>query len=611
MLTNIFPFKKENMAGPPLLRKILFCVFAASVIFYMLRFYRVTTYPPESWSDEIVEARNSALISKHVRSLFYSEPFFDGARGTLQAQATSLLVPLIREHIEYYRFVPLITHLAFLAGLYLLARMLFGGFTACLAVFAGALSFWNFSNSRIFMCVFDPVISVFLIYFLLKALNGEKLFYIPAAVLYILGFNIYTSFYFVVPAVFYFFFDYYAGKKIGKREFWPAVASLAALTLLMLYATVYSTGVFDYTFDAYYRNNAGVSPDIISNLKNIYLMFVTGLPAHWLFQPYTPLLNPVELLLLILGAATAFLNIRGRENRMVLAMLFSFCLPLILLKSMHQMRILHAQTPVYILTALGLNRIFNFRRPFFYIILAAMAAASLLSITSYFMHYDPMARGDTLNKNFAYYLNTLPDVRARYLENFDLEQPEKTYLRLKSFYGDYASCPYVAVKLNGYWSDFIDDYMKTRAKDAGYRLALFGSDAERRQPFALLVARADSETGKKLISLDNILKTAKPDYERGMTNNSVEIIRKQYSNDIFTNTILKEREFLVFLFFKRPYDAITVVMSSRQEFWKTADLDSKISAAYSMLNRKKEADYYHGEYLTLKEKFMSSHTILK
>ena len=173
--------------------KIVFLFIAILAIAVFFRFHKITETPPGLYPDEAANGVNALdALSRNDWKVFYPE---NNGREGLFMNIQSLSVKYFGAHPWSLRIVSGMFGVLTVAGLFFLARLLWSPAIALLASYLMAISFWPVNFSRIgFRAVMLPFILVWAFYFLLKgfAVKNRLLVFI-AGLLYGVGFHTYIS----------------------------------------------------------------------------------------------------------------------------------------------------------------------------------------------------------------------------------------------------------------------------------------------------------------------------------------------------------------------------------------------------------------------------------
>jgi hypothetical protein len=484
-------------SGNGLKRMFVFAA-AVSAVLFAVRFVKLFSYPVEYINDEMFDIYGAVLKNFHIQG-FFAMDSLTGAGGTLMSQLCSFFVPIVREKIELYRIMPVLLNALYIYGIFLVSAGLFGAETGITAVFISSVSFWNFFNSRIVLSnTLIPVLGVFTVYFLMKSYNSKKLYIIPALFLFVAGCNTYVTHFLILPVLLYIIHEY--GKESGNRggngrtAFIFLVTGLAAAGFYLL-----TTDVLTRVFSVMNVTPGSPPLNILENISNIRLLFIPSraYPEH--FPVQLPVMNPVEFILLGLGVVILLKTFNKKESRILIVMFLAFIIPLFVSREAHQLRVVQAQTPVFIISACAVNFLRLRARKIFIVLLAvSMAALYLFSARIYFREFEKQRQIDLINRDIALYLNGTCGAGVKYLEYFDFDEKERTVCRLKSTYDKKTHRSRIAVKLEGFWLEQVKEFLPAE-KSADLKLFFSNlNNEEKRYPALLVVLPAGSIAGKRM-----------------------------------------------------------------------------------------------------------------
>ncbi len=309
----------------PQLWEIPFLLIILGVAIY-LRFWMLDRIPVGIWFDEAEMGLESRRI---LEGAAYSPMGAYSHNPSLSFYYNAFLLWLLGDSLWTLRGAVALSGVAAVAGMYLLAREMFGRWAGLIASFLLACGFWHVNFSRFNMPnVHAPLCAIGLFYFLFRGIrNGRWLDFWTAGILLGIGMHSYTGFRVVPPVLVPWALAAMAFQRGFLRRYGYPLA-LTAIFGLLAFGPLASYAVRDWkTFMArtdetsVFRDNGRTDEqkwaDFEKNLIEHYQMFHYwgdrnprhGLPAH-------PKVDFVSGILMLLGLALAWY--RWRDPRFLL-----------------------------------------------------------------------------------------------------------------------------------------------------------------------------------------------------------------------------------------------------------------------------------------------------
>ncbi len=583
-----------------------------TLFFFAARFINILDFPSDYTNDEMYSLYNGILRHLGLQGFFSWQALF-GAHGTLLAQMTSFLTPAIRENIGYYHVFAVVLNGIYIYGAYLLAGELYDKKTGILAAFAASLSSWSYFTARSYQAnMLLPLFTVFCLYFIVMAVRKNGWYYIPAAVTYLLGFNTYLSFLLIIPVVLVILHNGYRENRMGKRKYFYISTAFLFSGIAVLCYIFLSSDMLIRMVEVLSDKKPGAPNAIVSlllNAANIRYLFVANNAYPEMQFSMLALLNPIETLFFSAGIVYIAVNIKDNANKAVLAMFLFFMLP-VLTHGVQQSRFVQALLPVNIITAAGLARLFGMKKP----VIAAGFGLFIMFCgiwTGLFLlNYEKITPRPYVKKTFIKYVNSVYGDKYEYLQHIDLDQPDRTLIRLKSFYNGAENKEYTAFTVNAFWKE---RFLRTVDASDTAEIKIFYSDISgprKRYPYLLVVLKSGSKSAARYRQFDGLLKQAR-DYMKGHSREeNLAYLSAAYrpgrDAEVY-NLLVKMLVADIFLDEGNIPAAIRVYEENSAVNPVTADVNLKLYRCYAILGMQKQAQ----KNLEAAKRYISSHPELE
>ncbi len=291
-----------------------------------VRLVRISSVPNGCQVDEAV---HGLFGEDFVRGAPYT-PYMAAYQGrtTLYSCLAGLTLKVLGHGVPQLRVTSAVLGTLTVAVFFLLVRPLTGGLLAFLVAALLAVSRWHLTFSRIaFETIFDPLATVLVLAFLLRALRGGRARnWVLAGAALALGLNGYMAFRAGALAAVVF-----VAIEVGRRRrrsdlegmalffggFLVSIAPLAVYAAQNPGVVMRRARILSVWNDV--REAGGSLRPLIDNLvKTLGSLHLRGDPSPLNNLPGAPLLDPVTGAVVLLGIAWAFLSLRNPVARLVL-----------------------------------------------------------------------------------------------------------------------------------------------------------------------------------------------------------------------------------------------------------------------------------------------------
>jgi hypothetical protein len=351
---------------PKIITSVLFILILAIAIFF--RFYKITETPPGLYPDEATNGVNTLdAISQNDFKVFYPE---NNGREGLFINIQSVSVKYFGAHPWSLRIVSGIFGVLTVLGLFFLTKLILGYKLALLASYLTAISFWPVNFSRIgFRASMLPFVLVWAFYFLWKGIqNKSKILLFISGIVYGIGFNTYISWR-VSPLLLgilfliFLFNKNWDKKYVIKSGFIFLAGTIIAMAPLAYY---YFQNPADFmgraTQVSIFNSPSPIKSLAESAIKTLGMFNVYG-DGNWRhnFAGRPVLFWPIGIGFLI-GLLSILRHPMSLKNFFMLSWFFVMLLPNFLAPegAPHALRALGAMPAVFIISAIGLSKIYKF-----------------------------------------------------------------------------------------------------------------------------------------------------------------------------------------------------------------------------------------------------------
>jgi hypothetical protein len=404
----VFYLEKPEYASSEELQNNLYKIMAfITVVFTLVRFYRLFSYPVDYQGDEWSDIVETYYKMKGDRSVFDNS----GRNGAAFCFSSQLLVSLcmtiFKGWIESIRLISVFMYAAGLAAAYYFGKAVIDKKFGAVVAFVYASSGWTLFISRSKYCNNYDVVLLLLflaLFFDFIKKGGIWKLYALGAIL-VAGLFTYTAWLLMVPYVLYLVFEYRKElKKDGITVVLVAAGILTALSVFMF--AVYSrTG--EWISKLTVANAAGQDNIIIRtimNLRHITEFYLLPLTTDATFTDKMPLLSYAEYFLLAGGFIVLIMNYKHKLYRTILAGFLLMHATLIISRSTdHHMRHIMLLPFVVIISSVFLSKLLKWKYAYLIIMLECLFFIN----SSFFMFTDWTYQFDvfTTDKIMANYIN--------------------------------------------------------------------------------------------------------------------------------------------------------------------------------------------------------------
>jgi 4-amino-4-deoxy-L-arabinose transferase-like glycosyltransferase len=524
--------------------KILFFI---SIAFICLKFYKIFSFPNDFFGDESTYIVTPHIMLNKNAGLFDYNTRYGISLPYICTWLTAAAMKLTTYHLDLLRFIPVLFFCATAYGFWKLARLIKMPEAAAAFVFVYTLSEWAWKFSKLYLPNFYiPFFTVFFLVLFFSAVHKRSLISLAGAgLIFACGFFTYGVWIIMTPFVIYIAVEY--RKELGNKRtagFLLFVVSFAVAAFLIYLSRQHITETM--AGRTVFTAGTGVLNIVTGSFINLYKFFLSTIDTDMSFIS-APFFYAVEAMLLIFGLIYICLNIKIRENRVILSgFIISLSTVMFGASIAHPVRHGMAFTFTAIICAMGL-RSAALNRKFLFLLVPVYVFYALSFMFVYYFVWGSNMAPTMLDRKIAAYINTNYGNNALYMNDTEPFGRYMSFLRTKSAYRDRhgTDFDYVIFTTPTLWRKSLQDafpgigvkyFFEDGANAALWTLPM-NIHTESRQPFM--------DMAKNLSEVDSLM--WKEDYDSALAVIKSKISASRDIYAVLQNTFLKVHESTVYV----------------------------------------------------------------
>lgn len=512
-----------------------------SIAFIALKFYKIFSFPADFFGDEWTDIMSAHGILKGDAGLFDYNPKNGVALPYVNNWITALAMKIITYHLDLLRFIPVLIFTATAYGFWKLGKQI-NMLEPASFIFVYTLSEWAWKSSKLYLSnIYVPLFVVFfLILFLSAVKNGSTLKLIATGLIFTIGFFTYGTWILLTPFVIYLAIEY--RKELGKSKLIGFISFIVFSTLAAVFIYLSNPHLANAMAErTIFASNKGILGIVLTGFLNIYKFFFATIDTDKSFMSL-PFFYAIELILLIIGVTKISVNIRNREDRVILiGFILSLATIVFTPEIIHPMRHVILFTFATIVCGKGLE-IVSTRKKFMFLLIPVYVFFALSFMFVYYFVWPSYMPQTMIDRKIASYINkNYVNSNVLYIPDTEPFGRNMAYLRTKTAYEknniQYDSVIFTTPVLwhHALMSVLPDIHVKYFF-DSNQSVALWSLNIEKHPetiPFFM-------EISKNLSEVDDLM--WKQDYDKALEKISSKIEMDKNMFSILQNTFLKVHE---------------------------------------------------------------------